>query len=117
MSRAPERTDRRIALGLFLLAFALLFATEAAVGFVRDESVYFAAAEPAGDPVLVWRTAGHLGVQAEAAEPAVAAGLAEFIGQVRFCHPQARAAIYRAATPRELSSAGSPAAAHRARRR
>jgi tetratricopeptide (TPR) repeat protein len=56
-----------------------------------------AAAEPAGHPVLVWRAAGHLGVQAEAAEPAAAAGLVEFSGQVRFCHPQARAAIYRAA--------------------
>jgi 4-amino-4-deoxy-L-arabinose transferase-like glycosyltransferase len=47
MSRAPSRTDRWIALGLFLGAFALLWATEAAVGFVRDESVYFAAAEQA----------------------------------------------------------------------
>jgi DNA-binding CsgD family transcriptional regulator len=61
-----------------------------------------AAAEPAGDPVLVWRAAGHLGVQAEAAEPA--AGLAEFGRQVRFCHPHARAAIYRAATPRQRQS-------------
>ena len=60
-----------------------------------------AAAEPAGDPVLIWRAAAHLGVQAEAAEPAITAGLAEFGGQVRFCHPQARAAIYRAATPRQ----------------
>jgi DNA-binding CsgD family transcriptional regulator len=60
-----------------------------------------AAAEPAGDPVLVWRAASHLGVQAEAAEPAVAAGLAEFGGQVRFCHPQARAAVYRAAPLRQ----------------
>jgi DNA-binding CsgD family transcriptional regulator len=60
-----------------------------------------AAAEPAGNPVLVWRAAGHLGVQAEAAEPAVAAGLAEFSGQVRFCHPQARAAVYRAGTPQQ----------------
>jgi DNA-binding CsgD family transcriptional regulator len=60
-----------------------------------------AAAEPAGDPVLVWRAAGHLGVQAEAAEPAAAAGLAEFGGHVRFCHPQARAAVYQAATPRQ----------------
>jgi 4-amino-4-deoxy-L-arabinose transferase-like glycosyltransferase len=34
-------------LGLFLGGFALLWATEAAVGFVRDESVYFAAAEQA----------------------------------------------------------------------
>jgi DNA-binding CsgD family transcriptional regulator len=64
-----------------------------------------AAAEPAGDPVLIWRAAGHLGVQAEAAEPATAAGLAEFSGQVRFCHPQARAAIYRAATPRQRQNA------------
>jgi 4-amino-4-deoxy-L-arabinose transferase-like glycosyltransferase len=47
VSRAPSRTDRRIALGLFLGGFALLWATEAAVGFVRDESVYFAAAEQA----------------------------------------------------------------------
>jgi DNA-binding CsgD family transcriptional regulator/tetratricopeptide (TPR) repeat protein len=64
-----------------------------------------AAAEPAGDPVLVWRAAGQLGIQAEAAEPAAVAGLAEFGGQVRFCHPQARAAVYRAATPRQRHSA------------
>ena len=63
-----------------------------------------AAAEPAGDPVLVWRAAWHLGVQAEAAEPAATAGLVEFSGQVRFCHPQARAAIYRAAPPRQRRS-------------
>jgi DNA-binding CsgD family transcriptional regulator len=63
-----------------------------------------AAAEPAGDPLLVWRAAGHLGVQAEAAEPAAAAGLVEFSGQVRFCHPLARAAVYRAATPRQRQS-------------
>jgi hypothetical protein len=45
MSRRPERLDRRLSLALFLGAFAVLWATEAAVGFVRDESVYFAAAE------------------------------------------------------------------------
>jgi DNA-binding CsgD family transcriptional regulator len=63
-----------------------------------------AAAEPAGDPVLIWRAAGSLGVQAGAAEPAAAAGLVEFSGQVRFCHPQARAAVYRAATLRQRQS-------------
>jgi 4-amino-4-deoxy-L-arabinose transferase-like glycosyltransferase len=47
VNRAPSRTDKRIAVGLFLAAFALLWATEAAVGFVRDETVYFAAAEQA----------------------------------------------------------------------
>ena len=45
MSRAPTVLDRRIALGLWLASFVVLFATERAVGFVRDESVYFAAAE------------------------------------------------------------------------
>ncbi len=64
-----------------------------------------AAAEPAGDPVLVWRAAGHLGVPPEAAEPVAEAGLAEFNGQVRFCHPQARAAVYRAAPLRQRQSA------------
>jgi DNA-binding CsgD family transcriptional regulator len=64
-----------------------------------------AAAEPAGDPVLVWRAAGHLGIQAEAADPAVAAGLVEFSGQIRFCHPQARAAVYRAALLRQRQDA------------
>jgi len=63
-----------------------------------------AAAEPAGDPVLIWRAAGHLGVQAGAAEPGAEAGLVEFSGQVRFCHPQARAAVYRAASPRQRQS-------------
>ena len=45
MSRAPTPTDRRIALGLGLVTFLVLWATERPVGFVRDESVYFAAAE------------------------------------------------------------------------
>ena len=45
MSRAPTPTDRRIALGLGLLTFVVLWATERPVGFTRDESVYFAAAE------------------------------------------------------------------------
>lgn len=51
--KAPEeargsRADRRLAWALFALAFLALFATEEAVGFVRDESVYFAAAESYG---------------------------------------------------------------------
>jgi DNA-binding CsgD family transcriptional regulator len=64
-----------------------------------------AAAEPAGDPLLVWRAADRLGVPATAAAPAVAAGLIEFGRHVRFCHPLARAAVYRAATPHERRSA------------
>jgi len=64
-----------------------------------------AAAEPTGDPLLVWRAADRLGVPATAAAPAAAAGLIEFGGHVRFCHPLARSAVYRAASPQERHSA------------
>jgi DNA-binding CsgD family transcriptional regulator len=55
-----------------------------------------AAAEPVGDPVLVWRAADRLGVHAAVAAPA-AAGLCEFGAGVRFRHPLVRSAVYRAA--------------------
>jgi len=45
MTRAPTPVDRRIALGLWLATFVVLWATDRAGGFTRDESVYFAAAE------------------------------------------------------------------------
>jgi len=67
-----------------------------------------AAAEPTGDPVLLWRAAALLGIGAPAARPAVAAGLMEFGARVRFRHPLARSAVYRSA------SAGERRAAHAA---
>ena len=57
-----------------------------------------AAAEPHGDPSLVWRAAGRLGIPVQAAAPAVDAGLVEFGGRVRFRHPLLRSASYRAAS-------------------
>ena len=51
--------------------------------------------------MLLWRAADRLGVAAEAATPATAAGLIEFDGLVRFRHPLGRAAVYQEATPRE----------------
>ena len=57
--------------------------------------VLVAAAEPVGDPVLVWRAAAGLGVGVEAA--GAAAGLVEFGGRVRFRHPLVRSAVYRSA--------------------
>ncbi|MGD0246594.1 MAG: LuxR C-terminal-related transcriptional regulator [Streptosporangiaceae bacterium] len=60
-----------------------------------------AAAEPVHDPVLVWRAAGQLGVEAEAAAPAAAAGLIESGRQIRFCHPRVRSGVYRLATAEE----------------
>ena len=56
-----------------------------------------AAAEPVGDPLLVWRAAERLGVSGDAAPPAVSAGLVDFGAQVRFLHPLVRSAVYGAA--------------------
>jgi DNA-binding CsgD family transcriptional regulator len=58
-----------------------------------------AAADPTGDPGLVWRAAGLLGIGAEAAAPATEAGLVEFGAWVAFRHPLVRTAVYRSASP------------------
>jgi DNA-binding CsgD family transcriptional regulator len=58
-----------------------------------------AAADPTGDPGLVWRAAGRLGIGAEAAAPAAEAGLVEFGAWVVFRHPLVRRAVYRSASP------------------
>ena len=63
-----------------------------------------AAAEPLGDPGLLWRAAANLGIGADAAAPAAAAGLAEFGVRVRFRHPLARSAVYRSASVRDKQS-------------
>ena len=60
-----------------------------------------AAADPSGDPALVWRAAGRLGLPVQAAVPAAEAELAEFSTRVRFRHPLVRSAAYRSASPSE----------------
>lgn len=57
-----------------------------------------AAAQPAGDSVLIWSAAAGLGIGADAAAPAVDAGLVEFGSRVRFRHPLARSAAYHCAS-------------------
>ena len=64
-----------------------------------------AAAEPAGDPVLVLRAAGRLGIPASAAEAASADGLLEIGTRVRFRHPLVRSAVYSSASPPERRAA------------
>ena len=64
-----------------------------------------AAAEPTGDPVLVWRAAGRLGIPASAAEAAWADGLLQIGTRVRFRHPLVRSAVYSAAAPQERRAA------------
>jgi DNA-binding CsgD family transcriptional regulator len=56
-----------------------------------------AAADPVGEPMLVWRAAERLGIGPEAATPADDAGLLEFGARVRFRHPLVRSAAYRSA--------------------
>jgi DNA-binding CsgD family transcriptional regulator/tetratricopeptide (TPR) repeat protein len=60
-----------------------------------------AAADPSGDPVLVRRAAGWLGIPVHAAAPAVEAGLVTFGVQVRFRHPLVRSAAYRSASAQD----------------
>jgi DNA-binding CsgD family transcriptional regulator/predicted negative regulator of RcsB-dependent stress response len=67
--------------------------------------VLLAAADPSGDRSLVWRAAGRLGIEVQAAEPAAEAGLVEFGGRVRFRHPLARSAAYQSASLRERREA------------
>jgi len=60
-----------------------------------------AAADPTGDPALIWRAAGRLGIGPDAAGPAAGAGLAEFGARVRFRHPLVRSAVYLSAPDEE----------------
>ena len=60
-----------------------------------------AAAEPLGDPALLWRASERLGLVDAVLEPAESVGLIEIGRRVRFRHPLVRSAIYGATTPEE----------------
>src|SRR5689334_15997428 len=64
-----------------------------------------AAADPTGDPTLVWRAAGQLRVGAETAAPAVEGGLAEFDVRVQFRHPMVRSVAYQSASSQDRQAA------------
>src|SRR5215211_8929556 len=63
--------------------------------------VLLAAAEPVGDPLLLWRAADRLGITPADADEAEAQGLLAIGERVRFRHPLARTAIYRSAAAQE----------------
>jgi DNA-binding CsgD family transcriptional regulator/tetratricopeptide (TPR) repeat protein len=68
-----------------------------------------AAAEPTGDPALLWRAAGNLGISAQdAVAPAEADGLLTVGTRVIFRHPLVRSAVY------QVASAADRRRAHRA---
>jgi DNA-binding CsgD family transcriptional regulator len=60
-----------------------------------------AAAEPVGDPLLLWRAAERLGIGPAAADGSEAQGLLAIAERVTFRHPLARSAVYRSAPVRE----------------
>jgi DNA-binding CsgD family transcriptional regulator len=64
-----------------------------------------AAAEPVGDPQLVWRAAERLSIKVSAVAAAEAEGLLLIREQVVFCHPLVRSAVYRSATVEDRRSA------------
>ncbi|MFD7111003.1 AAA family ATPase [Streptomyces microflavus] len=63
--------------------------------------ILLAAADPTGNPTLVWAAAAKLRISAEAAEPLADAGLADFGTRVSFRHPLSRSVTYQAASPRD----------------
>jgi DNA-binding CsgD family transcriptional regulator len=60
-----------------------------------------AAAEPIGEPLLLWRAASRLGIGTDAAAPAEIEQLLHVGARVRFSNPLVRSAVYRAAAPDE----------------
>jgi DNA-binding CsgD family transcriptional regulator/tetratricopeptide (TPR) repeat protein len=56
-----------------------------------------AAAEPVGDPLLLWSAAEHLGIEVAVSDAAEAEGLLAIGGRVSFRHPLVRSAVYRSA--------------------
>jgi len=93
--------------GGFGLPTALSPASRVEDGFLRQfevlppqarRLVVLMAAEPSGDPALLWRTAARLGIAPRAAEPLVWTGLVQLGTRVRFRHPLARSAAYQSAS-------------------
>ena len=73
-----------------------------------DETRQFllvAAAEPLGEPFLLWRAIERLGIPGDAADAARDCGLLDIGSRVRFRHPVMRSAVYRWAGRSDLRRA------------
>lgn len=64
-----------------------------------------AAADPTGDPALVWRAAKRLDLDTAAVAQSVPEGLVEFGGRVKFRHPLARSVSYWSVSPQQRQQA------------
>jgi len=67
--------------------------------------VRLAAADPVGDPLLVWRAAERLDIATDAATAPAQVGLLEFGARVRFRHPLVRSTAYWSASLQERQEA------------
>jgi len=74
-----------------------VFAKLNELGEQTRQLLLLAAADPTGDPALLWRAAAHLGITSEAAVPAAEAGLIAFGGRVAFRDHAVRSTAYRVA--------------------
>jgi DNA-binding CsgD family transcriptional regulator len=63
------------------------------------------AAEPTGDPVILWRAADAIGIEPHQAVPAIDAGLLDVGVRMSFRHPLVRSAAYNAASLEERQAA------------
>jgi len=108
----PRRTSTTELAGGFGVPRALSLSARIEESFltrVRDlptdtqRLLLVAAAEPVGDPVLLWGAAQKLGLTGTALGPAERAGLLEprDTGRLRFRHPLLRSAVYRVASAEE----------------
>src|SRR5262249_27690318 len=70
-----------------------------------QQLVLVAAAEPLGNPTLLWRAAAELGIPTDAAGAAESAGLLAIGTHVNFRHPLLRSAVYQSASPEEKRNA------------
>ena len=66
-----------------------------------------AAAEPTGEPALLWRSAAEVGIDVGAVAPAVGNGMVEIGPRIAFRHPLLRSAIYGAASAENRRAAHS----------
>ncbi len=103
------RTPAQLA-GGFGLTAALPLSTGIEQSFARRAArlprdarrlLLLAAAEPLGDPALLWRAAQQLGIPDAAADTVESEGFLALDGAVTFRHPLVRSAVYGAAEPDE----------------
>jgi len=70
-----------------------------------QQLLLLAAAEPTGDPTLLWRAANELDIPADAAAPAEADDLMRVDTRVVFRHPLLRSAVYGSGSPDDRRAA------------